>query len=325
MKLPHRRQFICLATSTAALSALSRNATAQAYPSRPVTLIVPFPAGGGADVIARVIAERMREPLGQPIIIENIAGADGSIGVGRAARARPDCYTICLGFDGSHVLNGAFFSLPYDVLNDFVPISPLATISIVLLARKTMQAQGLSELIAWLKAHPNQASAGMNNLAFRLLAVRLQKQTETQFTIVPYRAVGSVLGDLVAGQIDLTVAVSLPLVRSESIKAYAVTGETRSKLVPDIPTFAQMGLPDLTYTSWYGLFAPKGTPNDIIGKLSGTAVGALADPAVRSRLAELGYEAFPRERQTPEMLAALQRSHAEKWWPIIKESGIKAE
>jgi len=327
MKLP-RRQFLHLAAGAAALPVLSRTATAQSYPSRPVTMIVPFPAGGGADVIARVMAERMREPLGQPIIIENIAGADGGIGVGRAARARPDGYTICLGFDGTHVLNGAFFSLPYDVLNDFVPISPLATIPIVLLARKTMPAQGLSELIAWLKARPNQASAGMNNLAFRLLAVRLQKQTGTQFTIVPYRAVGSVLADLVAGQIDLSfnsVAVSLPLVRSESIKAYAVTGETRSKLVPDIPTFAQMGLPELTYTSWYGFFAPKGTPKDIVGKLSGAAVEALADPAARSRLAELGYEAFPRERQTPEMLAALQKSDAEKWWPIIKESGIKAE
>jgi tripartite-type tricarboxylate transporter receptor subunit TctC len=323
-----RHRLLRLAAGAVALPILPRLARAQAYPTRPVTLIVPFPAGGGADVIARVMAERMREPLGQPIIIENIAGADGSIGVGRAARVRPDGYTICLGFDGSHVLNGAFFSLPYDLFNDFVPISPLATISIVLLARKTMPAQGLSELIAWLKAHPNQASAGINNLAFRLLAARLQKQTGTQFTIVPYRAVGSVLGDLVAGQIDLsfnTVAVSLPLVRSESIKAYAVTGETLSRLLPDIPTFAQMGLPELTYTSWYGFFAPKGTPNDIIRKLSGTAVEALADPAVRSRLAELGYEAFPRERQTPEMLAALQKSHAEKWWPIIKEFGIKAE
>jgi tripartite-type tricarboxylate transporter receptor subunit TctC len=218
---------------------MSRGVRAQAYPSRPITMIVPFPAGGGADVIARIMAERMRKPLGQPIIVENVGGADGSIGTGRAARARPDGYTICLGFDGSHVLNGAFYSLPYDVLNDFVPISPLATTSTVLAARKTMPAQDLTELIAWLKAHPNQASAGGNNLTFRLLAARFQKHTGTQFTFVPYRAAGSVLADLVAGQIDLsfsTQVISLPPVRSESIKAYAVTGETRSALAPDIPT-----------------------------------------------------------------------------------------
>jgi tripartite-type tricarboxylate transporter receptor subunit TctC len=222
-------------------------------------MIVPFPAGGTTDVIARIMADRMRRPLGQPIIIENIGGADGSVGVGRTARPRPDGYTICLGIDGTFVLNAGFYSLPYDVLNDFVPISPLATGPTVLVGRKTMPAKDLSELIAWLKAHPNEASIGMNTLGFRLMAVRFQKQTGTQFTIVPYRAAGSLIGDLVAGQIDL-------------------------------------------------------------------AVGTLTtDPAARSRLAELGYEAFPREQQSPETLAALQRADAEKWWPIIKELGIKAE
>jgi len=179
-----------------------------------------------------------------------------------------------------------------------------------------------------LKAHPNQASAGLNNLIFRLVAARFQKETGTQFTIVPYRAGGSLLGDLVAGQIDLSFAsqvASLPLVRSQSIKAYAITGEARSALAPDIPTLAQMGLPGLTYTSWYGLFGPRGTPKEIIGKLNAAVVEALAEPAARSRLAELGYEAFPRERQTPETLAALQKADAEKWWPVIKELGIKAE
>lgn len=325
---PPRRQFLHLAVGAATLSALSTIARAQSYPSRPITMIVPFPPGGGTDVIARILAERMREPLGQRVIIENIGGADGSIGVGRTARAQPDGYTICLGFDGTHVLNGAFYSLPYDVLNDFVPISPLATGSIVLAARKTMPAEDLSELIAWLNAHPNQASAGLNNLTFRLLAARLQKQTGTQFTIVPYRGVGSLIGDLVAGQIDLafgSLTLTLPWVRAESIKAYAVTSQTRSTLAPDIPTFAQMGLPELTYTDWFGLFAPRGTPKDIIGKLSAAAVDALADPAARSRIAELGYEAFPRDRQTPEALAALQKAGVEKWWPIIKELGLRAE
>jgi tripartite-type tricarboxylate transporter receptor subunit TctC len=202
MKLP-RRNFLRFAAGAAALPALSRVAMAQSYPSRPVTMIVPFPAGGATDVIARIMAERMREPLGQPVIIENIGGADGSIGVGRTARARPDGYTICLGIDGTFVLNGAFYSLPYDVLTDFAPISPLATGPIVFIARKTMPAQDLRELISWLKAHPNQASAGMNTLGFRLEAIRFQRQTGTQFTIVPYRAAGSLIADLVAGQIDI--------------------------------------------------------------------------------------------------------------------------
>jgi tripartite-type tricarboxylate transporter receptor subunit TctC len=323
----HRRNFLRF-TVGAALPAFARAAKAQSYPSRPITMVVPFPAGGAADVIGRIMAERMRAALGQPVIIENIGGADGSIGVGRTARAQPDGYTICLGIDATFVLNGAFYSLPYDVLNDFAPISPLATGPIVLVARKTMPAENLSELIAWLKAHPDHASAGMNTLGFRLLAARFQKQTGTQFNIVPYRAAGSVIADLVAGQIDLaigTLTSHLPQLRAGSEKAYAVAGETRSALAADIPTFAEMGLPALTYTNWYGLFAPKGTPKDIIGKLSAAAVEALADPAARSRLAELGYEAFPRERQSPETLAALQKADAEKWWPIIKELGIKAE
>jgi tripartite-type tricarboxylate transporter receptor subunit TctC len=327
MKLP-RRNFLRFAAGAAALPSFSRFAVAQGYPSRPVTMIVPFPAGGATDVIARIMAERMREPLGQPIVIENIGGADGSIGVGRTARARPDGYTICLGIDGTFVLNGAFYSLPYDLLNDFAPISPLATGPVILVGRKTMPVEDLSELIAWLKAHPNQASAGMNTLGFRLEAVRFQKQTGTEFTIVPYRAAGSLMGDVVAGQIDLafgTLTSHLPLVRAGNEKAYAVASETRSGLAPDIPTFAEMGLPALTYTNWYGLFAPRGTPKDIIDKLSAAAVAALAAPAARSRLAELGYEAFPRDRQTPETLAALQKADAEKWWPIIKELGLKAE
>jgi tripartite-type tricarboxylate transporter receptor subunit TctC len=323
-----RRSFLHLAAGAAALPSLSRIAMGQSYPSRPVTMIVPFPAGGATDVIARILVERMRGPLGQPIIIENIGGADGSIGVGRTARARPDGYTICLGIDGPFVLNAAFYSLPYDVLNDFEPISPLATGPIVFIARKTMPAENLSELIAWLKAHPNQASAGMNTLGFRLEAVRFQKQTGTQFAIVPYRAAGSLIGDLVAGQIDLgfgTLTSHLPLVRAGNEKAYAIADEMRSALAPDIPTFAEMGLPALTYTNWYGLFAPRNTPKDIIGKLSAAAVEALADPATRSRLAELGYEAFPREQQTPQTLGALQKADAEKWWPIIRELGLKAE
>jgi tripartite-type tricarboxylate transporter receptor subunit TctC len=331
MKCP-RRDFLHLAAGAAALPALTRvmwaQAWAQVYPARPITMVVPFPAGGATDVLARLMVERMRGPLGQPVVIENIGGADGSVGVGRTARARPDGYTICLGVDTTFVLNGAYYSLPYDVLNDFEPISALVTGPIVLVGRKTLPAESLSELIAWLRAHPNQASAGMNALVIRLVAARFQKETGTQFTIVPYRAAGALVGDLVAGQIDFafgTLTTHLPQIRAGRYKVYGVGGETRSALAPEIPTFAEMGLPAITFSNWFALFAPKGTPKDIVGRLSAAAVDALADPGMRSRLAELGYEAFPRERQTPEALAALQRADAEKWWPIIRELGLKPE
>jgi tripartite-type tricarboxylate transporter receptor subunit TctC len=322
-----RRRFLHWAAGAVALPAVSRVASAQTYPTRPITIIVSLAAGGITDVVARVLAERMRDPIGQPIIIENVTGAEGSIGAGRAARARPDGYTIVLGFFGSHVVNGAYYSLPYDVINDFTPILLLVTFPLVLFARKTMPAQSLNELIAWLKANPNRASAGTFAAGHRLLSVFFRKETGTQFTLVPYRGEGAAIQDLIAGQIDLLFYPldQLPLARSGSIKAYAVTGDTRSVLAPEIPTMAEMGLPAVSYSTWFGFFAPKGTPRDIVSKLNAAAVEALADPTVRSRLIDLGLEIFPRERQTPEALAALQRADAAKWWPLINEFGIKAE
>ena len=325
MKLPHRRRFLHLAAGAAALPAISRGATAQTYPTRPITMIVSAAAGSATDLTGRLVAERMRASLGQPIIIENVGGADGSIGVGRVARARPDGYTIDIGFQGNHVLNGAFYSLPYDVLKDFGPISPLVTFSNVLFARKTVPAKNLNELIAWLKANPNKASAAVTAVGPRVVAAFFQKETGTQFTLVPYRGNAPAVQDLAAGQIDLWFGgpEQLPLMRAGSIKGYAVTSDKRLAVASDIPTFAELGLPTLSFSSWFGLFAPKGTPKDTIERLNGAAVEALADPAVRSRLAELGYEAFPRGEQTPEALAAMQRATAEKWWPILRELGIK--
>jgi tripartite-type tricarboxylate transporter receptor subunit TctC len=324
MKRP-RRQFLHLAAGAAALPVVSRIAWAQTYPARPITMIVPLAAGAALDATGRIMAERMRRPLGQPVIVENVSGAEGSIGTGRAARARPDGYTIVLGTMDTHVLNGALYSLQYDVLNDFAPVSPLGTGSFVLFTRKTMPAKDLNELIAWLKANPNKASAGITVGSVRLLTELFQKDTATRVALVPYRGGAPAVQDLVAGQIDLlfVVAFQLPLVRAGSIKAYAVTSNTRLALAPDIPTFAEMGLPALSYSEWVGLFAPRGTPRDIIGKLNTAAVEALADPAVRSRLADLG-EVFPREQQTPEA-CCLAKADAEKWWPIIKAAGIKAE
>jgi tripartite-type tricarboxylate transporter receptor subunit TctC len=323
MKLA-RRRFLHLAAGTVALPAVSRIAWAQAYPTRPITMIVPFAAGGPTDVIGRVLAERMRRSLGQPVVIENVTGADGSIGTGRAARARPDGYTIDLGSTSTHVLNGALYSLQYDVLSDFAPISPLGAFPYVLYARKTTPANDFGELITWLKANPNKASAGFASGGLHLVTAFFKKQTGTQFTLVPYR--GNPAQDLVAGQIDLAFNTpdQLPLMRAGSVKAYAVTSDARIAMAPDIPTFGEMGLPALSFSVWAGLFAPRGTPKDIIGKVSAAAVEALADESVHVRITDLGLEVFPRERQSPEVLGALVKADAAKWWPIIKEFGIKA-
>jgi tripartite-type tricarboxylate transporter receptor subunit TctC len=323
-----RRRFLRLTASAAALPAVSRIARAETYPTRPITMIVPAAAGGPTDVSARIVTERMRKSLGQPIIIENIGGADGSIATGRAARARPDGYTIEYSFMSVHVLNGALYSLPYDLINDFVPIAPLYRVALMIVGRKTFPAKDLHELIAWLKTNPNKASLGVAIAAVRLLATYFQQQTGTQFALVPYRGNAPAMQDLLAGEIDLLFDAprsSVPLVRAGGIKGYAVTSDKRLALVPDIPTFAEIGLPGLSYSEWLGLFAPKGTPRDIIDKLNAAAVEAMADPAVRSRITDFGSEIYPREQQTPEALAALQKADAEKWWPIIKKFGFKAE
>ena len=288
-----RRQFLRLAVGAAALPALSRNADAQSYPTRPITMIVPATAGSFSDSFGRIIAERMREKLGRPIIIENIGGADGSIGAGRAARAKPDGYTIDLGSINSHVLNGAFYSLNYDLLNGFAPISPLTTGPLLLYATKTVPARDLTELIAWLKSNP-KASAGSSSVGQRLVTTVFQRETGTRLAVVPSRGSNAVIQDLMGGQIDISFNTpdGLPLVRAGNLKAYAATSNTRLTVAPDIPTFAELGLPAVSWSPWYGLFAPKGTPKDIIGKLNAAAVEALADPAVRSRLADLGRK-FP--------------------------------
>ncbi len=326
MKLA-RRHLVRLAAGAAALPVMSRIARTQTYPIRPITMIVPFAAGGTTDVLARVLAERMRSVLGQPLIIENVGGADGSIGTGRAARANPDGHTIELGFLGTHVLNGAFYSLPYDVLNDFAPISPLVMFPEILFARKTMPARDLRELITWLKANPRQASAGIQTAGIRLVTEFFQKQTGAKLNFVPYRGTGPAVQDLVAGQIDLLFAPpdALPQVAAGNIKAYVVTSDARLAIAPTIPTVAEVGLPDLAYVAWFALFAPKGTARGIVGTLNAAVVEALADPTVRSRLVDLGFEAFPRERQTAEALGALVKAEAAKWWPIIKELGIRGE
>jgi len=292
-------------------------------------MIVPFPAGGPADLIGRVVAERMKRTLGQTIIIENVGGADGNTGTGRVARAKPDGYTIGLGHLSTHVLNGAFYSLPYDVLNDFVPISPLLKNSGILYAKKTLPAKDLNELIVWLRVNPDKAAAATFTSTSKLLFAYFRKETGTQFSLVPYRGGAPAMQDLIGGQIDLLVSAPAPndlaLVRSGAIRAYAVFSDIRLLQAPEIPTIQETGWPSLSFPGWFGLFAPKGTPTASIRQLNAAAMEALADPAMQSQFVELGYELFPRDQQTPEAFGALVKTDAEKWWPIIKATAIKPE
>jgi tripartite-type tricarboxylate transporter receptor subunit TctC len=301
---------------------------AQTYPSRPITLIVPFPAGGSTDAVGRVVAERMRASLGQPIVIENVGGAGGSIGVGRVARAAPDGYTLDVGQWDTHVANGATFPLAYDLMKDFESVALISSNPFLVLARKTMPATDLKGLIAWLKANPDKASQAIPTAGSHVAGVLFQKQTDTRFAFVPYRGGGPAMQDLVAGQIDMMIiqaAVALPQVRGGAIKAYAVTARSRFAAAPDVPTVDEAGLPGLHISGWFALFAPKGTPRPVIDRLNAAVVDALADPAIRARLADLGQEIPPREQQTPEALAAFHRAEVEKWWPMIKAANIKGE
>jgi tripartite-type tricarboxylate transporter receptor subunit TctC len=329
MKLP-RRRFLQLACGAAALPAFSGIANAQSYPVRPITIIVAFPAGGPSDTLARIMAERMQGSLGQPVIVENVTGAAGNIGVGRVARAAPDGYTLVAGIWGTHVVNAAIYALPYDVLNDFEPILLASRNAQIIVARKNMPADDLKGLIAWLKANPDIAAVGTSGVGSpqHVFGVLFQDITGTHFRFVPYRGGVVAMQDLIAGRIDLIFAdqtTSLPQVRSGSIKAYAVTGNSRLLAAPDIPTVDEAGLPGFYCSVWNALFAPKGTPKDIITKLNAAAVSALAEPDVRQRAEKAGQQIVPRDEQTPEALAALQRAEIEKWWPIIKAAGIRAE
>ena len=319
----------CLIVAIAGLFGVGP-AMAQVYPSRPITMIVPFPAGGPSDTVARIVADGMRASLKQSIVIENVVGASGSIAVGRAARAAADGYTLSYGGLGPHVLNGALFALHYDPVNDFEPVALLADMPMLIAAKNTMPATNLKELIAWLRANPDKAMSGTPGAGTlsEIAGVFFQNSTGTRFRFVPYRGVGFAIQDLLAGRIDMMfdfVANSLPQVRARTIKAYAVLAKRRLSAAPDIPTADEEGVPGLYASSWQALWVPKGTPKSAIDRLDGAVVDALSDPAVRKRLTDITQEIPPREQQTPEALAKLQKAEIEKWWPIIKTAGITAE
>jgi tripartite-type tricarboxylate transporter receptor subunit TctC len=305
-------------------------ADAQTYPSRPITMVVPYSAGGPTDTIARIMAERMRGPLGQIIVVENVTGAAGTIGVGKVARAAADGYSISIGHWGTHVVNPAIYALQYDALKDFEPVAMIATNPQLIVAKKAIPAQDLQGLVAWLKANAATATQGTagHGSASHISGVYFQNITGARFQFVPYRGAAPAMQDLVAGQVDLMIdqaANSLPQVRAGTIRAYAVTDKVRLAAAPDIPTVDEAGVSGLHIAIWHALWMPKGTPKDVIAKLNAAVVETLADAGVRQRLAQLGQEIPPREQQTPQALFAYHQAEIEKWWPIIKAANIKGE
>jgi tripartite-type tricarboxylate transporter receptor subunit TctC len=305
-------------------------AVAQTYPSRPITIIAPFPPGGPSDALARILSGPLEAALGQPIVIENVGGAGGTIGAARVARAEPDGYTLLIGQWGTQVVNPITYNLPYDAANDFAPIALLAVTPQMIIARKDFPARDVRELIAWLKANPDKAQAGTVGAAggAQVAGLYFQKITGTRFGFVPYRGGAPAMQDLMAGRVDIMfdqAANAIAQVRAGTIKAYAVMTDQRWHLAPDIPTIDEAGAQGLHVFYWHALFAPKATPPDVIAKINAAVVNALADAKVRQSFAAQGQDIWPREQQTPQALAALYKAEIDKWWPIIRDEHLHAE
>jgi tripartite-type tricarboxylate transporter receptor subunit TctC len=319
-----------IAVALAAVCVIATDAAAQTFPSRPITIIVPFAAGGPSDVLARVIGERMRTTLQQTVVVENVTGAGGTIGVTRAARSPADGYTLSFGHLGTHVINGAIYPLTFDLLNDLDPVGLIGANPMLIVSKTGVPAKDLKELIAWVKA--NEASvtfgtAGVGSGA-HFSGLYFQSLIGTKGRYVPYRGTGPAMQDLVGGQIDIIVdqaSNSMPQVQAGKIRAYAVTDKKRISAAPDVPTVDEAGLPGFHVLLWSGLWAPKGTPKDVIAKLNAAMRDALTDAGVLKRFGDLGLEAAAPSQQTPEALRAHQKAEADKWWPVIKKAGVKPE
>jgi tripartite-type tricarboxylate transporter receptor subunit TctC len=325
----HMRRIV-LAALLATL-AFAGSASAQNFPSRPITIIVPFSAGGPSDAMARILAERMKVSLGEQVLVENVTGAGGSVGVGRAVRSPPDGYTISFGHLGTHVANGAVYNkLGYDLVTDLEPVALLPSNPMIIVSKKAVPATSLKEFLAWLKAQPSPPTAGTAGAGSgsHIAGLYFENVAGIKLQYVPYRGTGPALNDLVAGQIDLIVdqtSNSIGQVRAGNIRAYAITDSKRVESASDIPTVDEAGLPGFHMTLWSGLWVPKDTPKDVVAKLNGAAVEALNDPAVRKQLENLGLQMPPKDKLTPEALGAWQKAEIEKWWPMIKAANVKVD
>jgi tripartite-type tricarboxylate transporter receptor subunit TctC len=325
---------MCKWLATLALALLSLcsayPADAEDYPARPITMIVPFPAGGATDTLARFLGERLRILLKQPIVIENAGGAAGTLGVGRAVRATADGYTLSIGTSTTHMLTGGLYALPFDLLKDLAPVILIGSEPLLIVGRKGLPADDLKGLIAWLKANPDKASVGIAGVGAtgHLTGISFQKETGTTFQFVPYRGNGPGMQDLLAEQIDLMIEPASnfkALVAAGSVKPFAITGRARLPSSPQIPTADESGLPGFTASLWYGLWVPRDTPKEIIARLNAAMTQILAEPQGRQRFAELGIQVSPLDQQSPEALGVFQKAEAARWWPIIKAANIKTE
>jgi len=324
------RLLTALAVALTGLLASSAAMAQEDYPARPITMIVPFPAGGATDTLARYLSERMRAILGQPIIIENVGGAAGSLGVARAVRAVSDGYTLSIGTSTTHMLTGGLYPLAFDLINDLEPVILIGSEPLLIVGRKSLPADDLAGLIAWLKANPDKASVGIAGVGAtgHLAGISFQKETGTKFQFVPYRGNGPAMQDLLAEQIDFMIEPASNfrgLLAAGSVKPFAITGLARLPSLPRIPTADEAGLKGFFASLWYGLWVPKGASKDVVAKLNATMTRVLFDPQVRQRFDELGIQISPIDQQAPDALRALQKSDAARWWPIIKASGIKVD
>jgi tripartite-type tricarboxylate transporter receptor subunit TctC len=310
--------------------AFSAPTFAENFPAHPITIVVPFSAGGPSDAMMRILGERMKVTLGETVLVENTTGAGGSIGVGRVVHSPPDGYTIGFGHLGTHVANGAIYKLNYDLITDLEPIALLPSNPMIVVSKNAVPAKSLKELIAWIKARPQLATAGTAGAGSgsHVAGLAFEAVSGVKLQYVPYRGTGPAMNDLVAGQIDIIVdqlSNSINQVRAGTIRGYAVTDTKRAESAPDIPTTDEAGLPGFHMTLWSGLWAPKGTPKDIIAKLNAAALDALRDPPTRKQLENLGLQMPPADQSTPEALGAWQKAEIARWWPIIKAANVKVD